>query len=766
MLRQVRPGNGSIFEGKTDFLGKESAMFLRKFAYSLVVILFVAGTASNALSAQLSGHVVDENQTAMTNVRVAIPALHRIAFTDSAGRFLFDNVPSGVFIIEFSRIGYRTETQKANLAEGDAVFAIQLDISPMEGPPVTVTATPQPIDVLSSPLSVSVMSGRELERNRGETVIRAIENSPGVTAFSTGAGIAKPVIRGLTSQRVLVVSDGIRQEGQQWGDEHGPEIDALDVKRIEVVRGPNSVLYGSDALGGVVNIIKPEVPCADEGAPRLAGDLLLNGFSNNRQGAGALSLYGARGILGYRGNFSARDGQDISTPAGKLFNSGEREINGSGALGTEGDWGSLAVDYSHFGQELEIHEDPAEDPTATPFQKIRHDKVHLHSNFPMEKVRLEVNGGWQRNRRTELEDETAADTGLNLVLNTVNLEVRAHHQPLGKVFGTVGFSLMNQDNNISHEPLIPEFASLNLAGFVYEEARFKEVTISAGVRLDARSMDVDSNPDLGVLKQTRDYDAVTGTAGLVWHMAEPLAFAASVGRGWRSPTAFELFANGVHEGTIRFEVGDSTIEPEESFNVDFSLRYASARLQAEATAFRNRITGFIFPSPTGSVDTASGFEIFQYRQSDATFLGAELMLKGQATDWLVLSAGADLVRSTNDQTDQPLPFIPAHRLKLGARFVQSSWGGLSNLYFSLGSKIVADQERVEPNEAPSKGYALFNAGLGAEIPLGAQRAHLDFAVENLLDKAYRDHLSRYKEYALNPGINFTAKLSVPFNLVR
>jgi iron complex outermembrane receptor protein len=426
----------------------------------------------------------------------------------------------------------------------------------------------------------------------------------------------------------------------------------------------------------------------------------------------------------------------------------------------------LTADYSHFDQKLEIHEDPAEDPTATPFQQIRHDKVHLHGNFPTEKVRLELNGGWQRNHRTEFEDETEADTGLNLVLNTVDLEVRAHHQPVGKFFGTVGFSLMNQDNNIFNEPLIPDFTSLNLAGFLYEEARFEDVTVSAGVRVDTRSMDVDSNSDIGVLKQTRDYDAVTGTTGLVWHMAEPLAFAASVGRGWRAPTAFELFANGVHEGTIRFEVGDSTIEPEESFNVDLSLRYASARLQAEATVFRNRITGFIFASPTGAVDTASGFEIFQYRQSDATLIGAELMLKGQATDWLVLSAGADLVRGTNDRTDEPLPFMPANRLKLGARFIQSSWGSLSNLYFSLGSKIVAEQNRVEPNEAPSKGYALFDAGLGAEIPLGAQRVHLDFAVENLLDKAYRDHLSRYKEYALNPGINFTGKLTVPFNLVR
>lgn len=741
-------------------------MFLRKFAYSLVVILFVAGTALNALPAQLSGHVVDENQTAMTNVRIAIPALHRIAFTDSLGKFHFNNIRPGVFTVEISRIGYRSETRKVDLTSRDTALAVQLVVSPLELPPLIVTATPQPTEVLSAPLSAAVVSGRELEQKRGETVMRAVENSPGVTIATTGAGIAKPVIRGLTSQRVLVVSDGIRQEGQQWGDEHGPEIDALDVDKIEVVRGPNSVLYGSDALGGVINIIKPEVPCADEGASGLAGELLLNGFSNNRQGAGALSLYGAGGILGYRGNFSARDGQDVSTPAGKLFNSGEREINGSGALGTEGNWGSLAVDYSHFGQELEIHEDPTEDPTATPFQRIRHDKVHLHSNFPMDKVRLEVNGSWQRNHRTEFEDETAADTGANFVLNTITADVKAHHLPLGKMFGTVGFSFMHQDNEIFNEPLIPAFTLLNLAGFIYEEVRFKNVTLSAGVRVDGRNLDVDANSDLGVSEQTRNYTSITGAFGTVWRAAEHLAVAANVGRGWRSPTAFELFANGVHEGTVRFERGDSSLKPEESFNLDLSLRYASARLQGEISVFRNRISRYIFPSPTGVIDSASGLEIFQNRQADATLIGGEFALKAQAADWLVVSTGIDLVRGTNNQTDQPLPFMPANRLKLAVRVIQPSWNNFSNLYFSVGSKLAAEQNRVESNEERTKGYALFEAGLGAEIPIGAQRALLDFAVENLLDKAFRDHLNRYKVYALNPGRNFSLKLSVPFTLAQ
>ena len=737
--------------------------FIARFFIGVFLILSIGASSSFAQS--FFGTVLNEKQSPLANVVVTIPALKRGATTNEAGKFTFEKLPAGVYVVAISYLGYRSETRVVNLANGDAALTVILHVSPLTMSAVTVTAKPQPTDVLTSPQAVAILAGAQLNQLRGQTVIQALEKSPGVSLYTTGAGIAKPVIRGLTSQRVLVVTDGIRQEGQQWGDEHGPEIDAFDVDRIEVVRGPNSVLYGSDALGGVINIVKAEIPSASAGAPQLGGSLLLNGFSNNRQGAGALSLYGTGGIWGYRANLSLRDGSDVRTPDGKLFNSGSNEHNGSAMLGLQGDWGSVAADYSRFGEELQIHEDPAEDPTATPFQKIQHDKVHVHANLPFPALRVEVNGSWQRNQRREFEEKQATDPALNLVLKTTSLEVKAHHQPLGSTFGTIGLSLMNQKNEtLAEEKLIPAYNTTNVAGFIYEEMRIQDVSLSAGLRYDTRNLEVKANEDLGVEAQTRDYHAMTGTVGAVWRAAEPLAFALNVGRGWRSPVAYELFVNGVHEGTVRYDIGDNTLQPEASLNFDLSARYATARVQGEITGFHNRINSFIFASPTGEIDPESGFTKYQLKQADATLWGAELNLQAQAANWLVLEGGADFVRGANDQTKQPLPLMPANRIKLGARLTGAAWGKLANPYVSFNTKVVLAQNRIEAYETKTGGYALFDIGIGAGIPLGADQINIDLAVDNLFDKAYRDHLSRYKAYALNPGRNITLKASLPFTV--
>ncbi len=738
-----------------------------RFLLKCAIIAMLVCTAGAAWTQNFSGTVVDEKQAPLPTVNIVIPALKRGTVTDIAGNFKFEKLPAGIYAVQFSHIGYKTENRDVNLSQGNVTLTVKLQVTALTMSRVTVTAKPQATDVLSSPQSVTIVDGPQLERQRGQSIMQSIENNPGVSTFATGTNIVKPVIRGLTSQRVLVVTDGIRQEGNQWAEEHGPEIDALDVDRIEVVRGPNSVLYGSDALGGVVNIIKGEIPSAEEGAPLLAGKLLLNGFSNNHQTAGALMLSGASGIWGYRANVSARNGGDISTPAGKLFNSGAQELNGSGMIGAEGAWGSVMFDYSRFGQELQIHEDPAEDPTATPFQKIQHDRVHLHGHLPFSALRLEVDGGWQRNDRKEFEEENAATPVLNLLLKTSTLDVKAHHQPLGPIFGTFGISLMQQNHKSpSEEQLIPTYDLNNIGGFIYEELSLNKVNLSAGLRYDARRMEVQANDELGVEAQTRDYNAFTGTAGLVWRATEPLALALNAGRGWRAPTPFELFVNGVHEGTVRYEIGDNRLRPESSLSLDLAVRYASNRWHGEIAVFRNQIDRYIFIAPAGAEDPESGFPIYRHQQADATLIGTELAVEAQALKWLILTGGVDLIRGANDETNNPLPLLPANRLKLGARLTRAALGGLKNPYFAFNAKIVAAQNRVEVFETTTEGYALFDVGLGAEVPLGSDKLAVDLAVENFFNKAYRDHLNRYKLYAFNPGRNVTLKVSLPFTVVR
>jgi len=739
-----------------------------KINYLIISLLLVAGGfIQNSFAQTLSGIVSDETNTPLPEVNVSLPALHRGAVTDKQGRFTINKLHPGVYTIEFTFLGYKKETHSVTIASKDVSLTVSMQETVLAQPGVVVTGTPQPTDILSSSQSISAVAGRELERLRGQNVIAAIENSPGVSTYTTGAGIAKPVIRGLTSQRVLVVSDGTRQEGQQWGDEHAPEIDAFDVERIEVLRGPSSVLYGSDALGGVVNIIKHDLPSTEEGYSKLGGVLTLNGFSNNESAAGDLSLSGASGVIGYRGHFSLRDAGNTNTPDGKLFNSGLNEASGGGQLGTKGAWGAASIDYSNLSQELQIHEDPAEEVGATPFQKVQHQKVHFHGDFPTRDIRLEIDGSWQRNKRREFEEKEAVEPALHLRLDTYSFNAKAHHRPIGNIFGTVGFSLMSQKNEtLAEEKLIPGFDLLNLAGFLYEEAQLKRFNFSAGIRYDARQLKVKETPELNVESQTRDYHAVTGDVGAVFRVMQPLALAINVGKGWRAPSAFELFVDGVHEGTVQFLIGDNKLKNEQSFNMDLSLRYVTSRLQGEVAFFRNKINDYVFASPIGEIDGDSGFQIYLLKQTDATLSGSEFSLDAQIVRWLVLNIGYDYLRGTNDETKNPLPLIPANRVKVGARLTTASLGSILNPYFSFNLKAVASQDRVDDFETPTEGYTLFNAGIGGEIAVGSRRLNLDLRIENLFDNAYRNHLSRYKDYALNPGRNITLKVSAPFTLAR
>ncbi len=736
------------------------------------LLLLLSGFIATTASAQtLTGQIIDETRIPLPGVNVAVAAQRLGNASDLNGRYTL-RLPVGSYTVAYSSVGYGKQTRQVTLAAGQTVtLNITLKSSPLEVAGVVVSGTPTPTDALSTPQSVSVVEGRQLERERGQGIVQSIQNSPGVVSYSTGAGIAKPVIRGLTSQRVLVVTDGVRQEGQQWGDEHGPEIDALDVERVEVVRGPNSVLYGSDALGGVVNVIRPGIPSVGEGAPTLAGKALLNGFSNNEQVAGALALYGASGLIGYRGNVTVRRAGDVTTPDGKLFNSGSSQINGSASVGTKGLWGSLALDGGLFSQDIQIHEDPAENPTATPFQKVRHGRVHLHGDFPFKPLRLEVNSSWQKNSRREFGSADAVTPDLNLGLTTVDLDVLAHHKPIRTLFGTVGLSFLNQQSRtLAEEQLIPAFDLTNVAGYVYEERAFGPVEASLGGRYDGRWMDVQQNDALGVEAQKRTYGSATATGGVVWHLAQPLGLAFNLGRAWRAPTAFELFANGVHEGSGRFEIGDAGLVPEQSLNEDVSLRYATSRVQGELALFHNRINHYIYPSPTGQFDTtganASNFPIYLNRQTDATLRGGEFQLQALVSNWLVLSGGFDLVRGTNSATDQPLPLLPADRIRLGARFTTTRVGRLTNPYASITSRIVARQGRVDPQEQPTAGYTLVDLGIGSDLIVGGNRLTVDLTVTNALDRAYHDHLSRYKLYALDPGRDITLKLSLPFIAAR
>jgi iron complex outermembrane receptor protein len=530
-----------------------------------------------------------------------------------------------------------------------------------------------------------------------------------------------------------------------------------------VIRGPASVLYGSDALGGVVNVITPPLPDAVGRDGFVRSRVLASYGTNNQQPDGTLTLEGATGKLGFRGSVTGRTSDDVRTPGGELFNSGGGTVDGSGIVGYRGDFGSMTASYTHRDEKVEIHEDPAEDPLATPFQRIGEDRVHLGANLAAGPSHFDIDLGYERNRRREFEEVDATDVALGLLARTYSGDVRFHHVPLGPFAGILGVSgLRNEFEKFGEETLIPDNDYNNAALYAFEQAELGRWGLSLGARYDYRRLSVQDDAELGVVAQERTYNSVTGNVGVLYRVAEPVALVLNVGRGYRAPTAFDLFSNGVHEGTVRFERGDSTLRNETSVNTDLAFRVQTNDLTAELGAFANYINDFIFPNPTAEVDPESGFQIFQVTQGDASLAGFEAAAQYHATRWLHLRATADYTHGQNTTTDAPLPFIPPFRATYSARLEGDEGGWLEHPYFLVGGESNARQTRVDADDFAPPGYTLMNLAAGFAVPVGQTHVGFDFQLRNALNREYAGFLSRYKTYALDPGRNFIVQVSTEF----
>ncbi|HEY6223819.1 MAG TPA: TonB-dependent receptor, partial [Gemmatimonadales bacterium] len=561
----------------------------------------------------VAGQVVDTARHGLAGVTVSLVELHRTTATDSSGRFRFAAVASGRFTLVASRIGYAPAVLAIEVPAA-AALAITLVPTAFDLAAVTVTATRSPVDPLSSPLPASLLQSSALAREYRVSLAHALESLAGVHALTTGDEIGKPVIRGLSGARVLVLGDGNRLEDYSWSDEDGPSIETRLATRVEVIRGPASVLYGSDALGGVVNVIPEDVPDARAPQTGRRGQIAVYGASNNHEFGSDLHAQGTAGGLGWLAGVVGRRSEALHTPAGELENTGFTAFSGEGAVGTRGEWGKATARFTHYGGEFHLLEaDTAQNPPPPPpggetgqgpVRKLTDDRLQLAGTFPAGRLQLEAKGQLQRHRLAEVvEGDTASnEQGFDLLLNTTSLDLLAHHAAGGRVAGTIGGSAYYQTSETrGQEPLVPDAQTAGAAVFAYEQLSLSDRwRVLAGARGDVRHLDATANGALALPNERRDYRAWSGDVGVVFRPAVRLAFAVNIGRAWRAPTLFELFTNGPHPGEARFEVGQATLQPEGGFNLDASIRWQSGRARAEVSGFRNRIAHYIYIAPTGT----------------------------------------------------------------------------------------------------------------------------------------------------------------------
>ena len=791
-----------------------------KFIYIFLILLYPIYNIL-ALDVNLKGIIKDQSNNPIQGAKIFLSDTEGYSRSYSDGTFEFQHIRPGNYTLTAIAPNFQPQTLKIEVKEVDQTFQITLKPTLIESQGINVTGKSNIADFLSSPQPITVIEGRQLQRQRGQNIMSTLDNTPGVSNLTTGAGTSKPVIRGLTGQRVLVMTDGVRQEEQQFGDDHTVDLDTFDVDRIEVVRGPASVLYGSDALGGVMNIIRSKAPTSKDGAALLGGNISTNSFSNNKQDAVSVALngYNKNLNLGYRIHTDERKASRITTPKGTLPNTGLKENNVSGSIGMDGTWGNFYVDSFQRFATQDLYNNPVESPGEKPYQQVTHQKTHAHAFFILPLVNFEFDAGYQRNNRREIPhknkyvpiqkdlldpdidefsksyqiyqvNKNAVKQGLNLFLDTTTLDAKVHHKEWQGLKGMVGVQTMSQRNvTIGTEPLIPGNQVSNVGFFLFEQWKLNDFTFTGGVRRDKRSMDSKDLPELGVIQQTRNFEASTGTLGVLWNFAKSFSLALNSGRGFRAPTAFELFANGVHEGTGKFENGKNTLRPETSLNYDTTLRYATDKIQMELSVFRNSINNYIYSVSTGTIDSDSGLGIYKYRQDKALLEGGEFSIQAQLTKWMVIIGGIDILQGTISKKVEPLtllqsdpdlysiqsdlnskylPRMTPNRSRLGFRFTTKDIFGLKNPYFLLNGNFIQGQYKVDKLETPTRGYNLYDLGLGAEIPAisnGTDYATFDFSVQNIFNTSYVSNLSRYRDYALNPGINMTFKVNIPFTLI-
>ncbi len=729
--------------------------------------MLVSALAATPAAAQqrgpvsLAGRVTDPAGAPLAGVRVQVVELGRALVTSEDGRYRFTAVAPGTYTVSFSRIGRAPEARRVTLAAGPHALDLALREARVQLAPVQVTASTGATRAQDSPQPTAVLEGAELRAAQGAALGETLEQVPGVRSLSMTTGIGKPVIRGMTHYRVVALDNGQRSETQAWGHDHSPNVETATAERIEVIKGPASVLYGSDALGGVVNVVAPPLPDALDG-PGFVRGRAATVYSHNVRGAdGTLTAEGAVGGLGARGAVVARRSGDMRTPGGVLANTNNQAVATEGAVGHRGAWGAVSARYTGRDERIEIFDDPAANPGYTGYQRIGTHRANVEATLPVRRARLQLNGGYEQNLRREFAGLDAPRPDLGLFVRNWTGFAHLHHAPLGPVAGTLGVSGMaSRFVNRGSETLIPDSDTRTAAVYAFEQAEVGRWRLTAGARYDWRTLATGGHAGIGVPAQRRTFGALTGSAGLLYRLTEPVALVLNVARGFRAPAAPDLFANGFHEGTRAFERGDPGLGVETSLNTDVGVRVDAASLTAEATAFVNRVSDYIYLRPFGAGGAA--FDSLQVVQGDARLGGIEGRVAYRPARALTLQLSGDYVRGQNTTAAIPLTFIPPLRLLYGARLDgEGRAGRLAGAYLSASAETNARQTRLDPRDVGTPGYTLVHLGGGFTRAAPRGVVSVDVSVRNALDVRYRNFLSRYKEFALGPGRALVLRVSTP-----
>ncbi|OUS00908.1 TonB-dependent receptor [Flavobacteriales bacterium 33_180_T64] len=718
----------------------------------------------------LEGKITDaKTAQPLAFVNIYLPQFEKGTITNDSGEFSIENIPSGNHKIIISFVGYETFSKTLSFPVSE-VLNIALTHSAIEMEEIIIST---PFHKLQSEnvMKVERQSIKELKSQGAINLSEGIANIAGVSSVSTGISIGKPVIRGLSSNRVLVYTQGIRLENQQYGGEHGLGISDSGIESVEVIKGPASLLYGSDALGGVL-YFNPE-RFANENASE--GNISTTYFTNT-QGYNSTAGFKSSGTnFKYLFRGSVAEHSDYDTKNYRVTNTRFKEQDFKAALGYQKNKFKTEFRYNINHSKLGIPEGIGEQSTnktpLEPFQDISNHIFSSKSTVFFNNSSLDFTLGYIYNDRKEFEDhhhgeeehenedeeheeEMIGDEApaLHMKLKTFNYNVKYNLPKLGRFETIVGLQGMNQDNNnFGEELLIPNATTNDIGLLATSHIHFDKIDIQLGARFDRRNIDINN-------QTSRDFNSFNGAFGLKTKLFNTITARLNLATGFRAPNLAELASNGTHEGTNRYEIGNIDLNNEHNFQIDFALEFKNEHVEVFANVFYNAINDYIFLNPNGEFIDED--PVFTYIQDNANLYGGEFgwHIHPHPLDWLHLETSFEMVTGQLDDNSY-LPLIPANSLHNTVRVeFEKSW--LKNGYAFTKYSSTFDKKHVSLFETKTKGYNLLSIGLGGTLNVFKNDLEVSIAANNILNETYINHLSRLKSDAiLNMGRNISFGLN-------
>ncbi len=757
----------------------------------------------------INGFVKDVNNRPLSDATIYLNGTSQRTLTDSSGRFHFTGLNTGKYTVKVTYVGFHQPSLGLFLLK-DTLIEITLHQESILMEEVNIVENRSKAIGEMQSVQVSMISRESILQNISGSLVQSIGRLPGLASINITSGIAKPVIRGLSFSRVAVIEDGIKQEGQQWGIDHGLEIDQYGVEKAAVIKGPLSFQYGSDAIGGVIilsgqNFLAPH---------SMDGSVMITGKSNN-------DLIGISAYSGIRWNknyfrirLTADDYGDMKVPADSFnYNGWQLPIGDSRLKNTAGkdygikictgmldSWGTWSVNLSNYHQKVgffsgshgmpdiyNLQDDGQERSIEFPYQKVNHFKVITNTKLRIKDHWLEADLGYQLNHRQEfsfphthgLGPQPEGNLEIDLQLSTLSGNIRYYFDKTEEKCRMIGVSGQYQQNTRGgYYFLLPDYRTWSAGTFYFQQwSLSRRWLFNYSARIDfghiytQRFLEpvYDGQNIVTGYKQRsplirKNFFNVSGGVGSSWQINRTLNLKINLGTSYKIPSAPELTSNGVHHGTFRHEMGDSTLTSERSFQLDLGLRYESKKISTGLSPFITWFPNFIYLSPTGEFSfLPDAGQIYQYRQSEALFAGGEFTFSVEVFKHLIFHNQSQYVYAENLDDGYPLPFIPAASTMNSLRYEWTEAGKhWRNVYGEIELQTTAPQNRVARNELKTNGYNLLNLSAGCTFIFGNQPIEIMFQIQNLTNKKYFNHMSLYRMLDLpDPGINFILVIDVP-----